>query len=655
MTAAASVVPASAARWRPLQALFAKEWDQHGRVVLLLTGFLTAFWLLAWLAHERAARSVSALEIVPEVATWALPALALLLGHRLVVEEYYGRTQRFLEALPLVRGQEAAVKLGVGLLCLLTWAALTLGATLLLARGHEPLGGRFVLLLGVRLAGFVIFLWALVFLFFCCGRVRLPLLALAAVLLVLISSRAETPLTTLGPFALLDARTYVVERVTMPWRALAWSLGLAALAVTAAFALVRLRDGSIMESLARPLSLREKAAIATLLAGGLTAWAGVERRKPTTLPALTTDKVLRSPGLHVAYFTDELLPAAERLAALVTPALAELRPILAAPAPLRLVHGADLLPERPQFAAFNPDGGLVVRLNFQVFLGGEPTQSQEALAAVLHYYINAAAGEAVSVEPRHWLLDGYALLLAERAQRRGSPAPQIDLILDATMAAGAALARPLPSADDLFAYHRLVEQVGELPASAIAASGWRHLERTAGTERVTALARAAFGRTGTRDVRDRLHQWRWPVDRLFTQATGIDHDQFLVGWRRWLAAEAAQPARARWLAALPQVTVEVALSRDDLDAITVRGRLPRAAPPATDCSLLHALEPWYDTIPNPDNFTEDKITLPAGGSSFAAPVEGDYESGERAFVALECRAPATPWGVRLFAGRVTVP
>jgi hypothetical protein len=636
-------------------ALLAKERDQHRRVALLLTAFLTVFWLLAWLAHERASRSVSALEIVPQVALWGLPALALLLGHRLVVDEYYGRTQRFLEALPIARGQEAAVKLVYGFAWLLGWALLVLAASLALAAGHEPISGRFLLLLVVRLSAYVLVLWALVFLFFCFGRLRLPLLALATLLLMVIGSRAEAPLSSRGPFALLDGQTYIVERTTMPWPALGWSLGIAAAALAAAAALVRLRDGSIMESLARPLSLREKAAIVTLLTGGLIAWTTLERRKPTALPPLTTDKVLVRAGVHIAYFTDELRPAAERLAAALEPALRELRPVLppgSAMVPVRLVHGADVLPERPQFAAFNPDGGLVVRVNFPVFLGGEPTQAQTALAAVLHFVINAAAGDAVSIEPRHWLLDGYSLLLAQHALR--APGDPVDLVLDATLAA----AVPVPG--DLTAYYRLVERVGELPASAIAASGWRFLEQSAGKAQVAALARAAFGRRGTRDVRDLLHHWRFPAARLVEQTSGRRWADFLAGWQRWLASEAARPERARWLAALPRASVEVALSPRALDAVTVRGRLSGA--PA-DCSVFHALESWYDTVPNPELFAEDKLEAklddkrpqPGAAATFTQPLEGDYESGERLFIALECRSAQVPWGLRLHAGRVTVP
>jgi hypothetical protein len=642
---------------RHLLALAAKERDQHRSLVLVLTAFLTVFWLLAWLAHERAARSLSPLEIVPQVATWGLPALALLLGHRLVVEEYYGRTQRFLEALPLRRGQEALVKVSYGLSCLLLWAALVLGASLLLALGHQPLDGRFVALLALRLGAFVVFLWGFVFLFFCFGRLRLPLLALAALILVLVASRSETSLSAVGPLALIDPRTYVVERTQVPWRALGWSLGLAAAALASAFALIRLRDGSIMESLARPLSLREKAAIVTLLVGGFTGWATVERRKPSALPPLTTDQVLVGPGLKLAYFDQTLRPAAERLAALLGPALAELRPLLPMAVDLRVVHGADVLPERPQFAAFNPDGGLVARADFRVFLGGERFAAQEALATLLHYLVNAATDEAVSIEPRHWLLDGFTLRLAQQVMTQatnGDP-PRRNLIEDAALAVAQVRGAPLPTPDDLRLFYRLTEEVGELAASALCASGWQYLAEIAGPTKVTALARAAFARRSRRDLRDAVELWRRPTERLFTDATGLPYADFLTGWQRWLRDRAARPDQARWLSVLPKITVDVGLSRDALDAVTVRGRLAAPAPAGLDCAVVHKLETWYDTAPSPDLFAEDKVPLAAGDTAFSLPLEGDYESGERVFFALECRTPEAPFGVRLHAARVTVP
>jgi ABC-type transport system involved in multi-copper enzyme maturation permease subunit len=641
--------------------LLAKEREQHRRIVFILTAFLAVFWLLAALIHERAARSVSALEIVPEIATWALPALALLLGHRIVIDEYYGRTQRFLEALPIRRGEEVAVKLTYGLACLWGWALLTLAGALALVVGHQPLDGHFILLLAVRLGVFVLVLWAVVFLFCCFGRLRLPLFAVAVLLIVVIGNRSETSLSTAGPLALIDPRTYVVERSVWPLGALAWSLGLAAAALAAVFTLVRLRDGSILESLARPLNLREKAAIATLLMGGFIAWTTLESRKPTHLPALSTDKVLRGPGLEVAYFSDELRPAAARLHALVLPALAELRPVLPDGGDvqgrpghlfgLRLVHAAELLPARPQVAAYDRDEGLVVRANFLAFLGADPVQTQTALAAVLHFVANAICGETVAIESRHWLLDGFTLLLAQRAL-----APPRDLIVDVALATAAALGTPLPAARDLDAYFSLAERAGELPAAAVAASGWRFLEQSAGAAQVFALARLTFAHRSKGDGRDTLFRWRWSVDRLLRTATGKRLPEFLAAWQAWLSHEAARPERARLLAEVPRATIAYGFSPQDLDPIVVRGEVSRVGP-ESDCVVVHAREGAYDSVPDPDLFNEDKVALVArgAGATFVQPLEGDYESGERAFVALECRTPATTWGVRLAAGRVTVP
>jgi hypothetical protein len=208
----------------------------------------------------------------------------------------------------------------------------------------------------------------------------------------------------------------------------------------------------------------------------------------------------------------------------------------------------------------------------------------------------------------------------------------------------------VPGAADLDNYYRLVERVGELPASALAATAWRFLEETAGPQAAEALARTAFGRKGTRDVRDWLYHRRFPAPALVAESSGRDFATFVAAWQRWLADQAA--ARTRWLGSLPTATVAVELSARTLDAVTVRGQLRGAE--ADDCAVLHTLEPFYDTIPNPDLFTEDKLPAAPTGA-FTMPLDADYESGERVFLALECRSPATPWGLRLHAGRVTVP
>lgn len=196
--------------------------------------------------------------------------------------------------------------------------------------------------------------------------------------------------------------------------------------------------------------------------------------------------------------------------------------------------------------------------------------------------------------------------------------------------------------------------MSEFPAAALAASGWYFLEQQAGADRVWALARAGFSRRGTDDLRDFLQERRWPMARLFAESTGIPWPAFVDRWRGWLRDLAAVPATAQRLARLPRALINLDLSAEGADAITVRGRFAAPAPGAT-CTAVHRLESWVDTLPQPEIHDEDPLELGPDQLGFARAIEGDYDRGERVFLAVDCRTPEAPFGIRLFAGRVTVP
>jgi hypothetical protein len=82
-------------------ALFRKELRQHGPALVGVSALLVLVWLMGSATQDKEARVLSALQLVPSFAAVALSAAALYLGHRLVVAEYYGRTQRFVESLPV--------------------------------------------------------------------------------------------------------------------------------------------------------------------------------------------------------------------------------------------------------------------------------------------------------------------------------------------------------------------------------------------------------------------------------------------------------------------------------------------------------------------------------------------------------------------------
>src|SRR6185436_12712021 len=200
--------------------LFAKELRQHGAALAGISALLALAFSLGRSLMAREARVLSELEVVSSFALGPLVAAALYLGHRLVVAEHYGRTQRFVEALPVRRGHLALVKAVFGLVWIELWAAFALllgvaGAT------TEPIGSRFLGILAARLGLYAFALWGVVFLLGFFGRLRLPLGgALVALALVLDRSTAWR-LEAFGPLALIQRTTFAFERQHLRVAALA--------------------------------------------------------------------------------------------------------------------------------------------------------------------------------------------------------------------------------------------------------------------------------------------------------------------------------------------------------------------------------------------------------------------------------------------------
>src|SRR5215475_5776821 len=73
--------------------LLEKELRQHGWVLAGLTVLLALAFFTLKVSVEKVARMLSSLEAMTGFAKGPLAAAAVYLGHRLVVQENYGRTQ----------------------------------------------------------------------------------------------------------------------------------------------------------------------------------------------------------------------------------------------------------------------------------------------------------------------------------------------------------------------------------------------------------------------------------------------------------------------------------------------------------------------------------------------------------------------------------
>lgn len=626
--------------------LFAKELRQHGPALLGISSLLgLAFWMGKALM-SREARVLSTLEVVSGFAMGPLAAAALYLGHRLVVAEHFGRTQRFVEALPVRRGHLALVKAVFGLGWLALWAAIALllgvaGAT------TEPVGGRFFGILAARLGLYVVALWGVVFLLGFFGRLRL-LLGAALVWLVFLLDRATAwQMNRFGPLALIERSTFAFERQHFPGTALAQSalLGLGAIAL--AWVLARVREGSVVEALARPLSARELSAALVVACGGALAFSALERESDPPPFALSGDKVLREGTVEIGYLEDELRPAAVQLAAQLAPTAKAFSAALGVDfPPVRVVHGADVPTDLPDLIRNHPQQGVVIRANLAATAPGADTR---VVSLALHSLAWSHTRGRAGLEPRHWLLDGFALHFADHGRHPVTPPP---LEPDLTLLRALVATELVPFDGALLqTYDRTAERLGDDLANALAASGWRLLEAQIGRARLLGLARAALGRRGTGDLRDYLHDRRHPMPVLFQVATGLSWPDFLRTWAAELGRLRARPAAVAVLGTLPRGRFTVRAE----GGLGIDGRLEAPLASETTCTLRHVRLPPHDLPFIPETLEEVKFLWPASETTLDRPLPQEYGSGERVFAALDCDLPALGCWARLAAKRVTAP
>jgi hypothetical protein len=627
--------------------LLAKELRQHGPALLGISALLTVAFSMGRTLMNREARVLSALEVVSSFALGPLVAAALYLGHRLVVAEHYGRTQRFVEALPVRRGHMALVKAAFGLAWLELWAA----CALLLAAASastEPIGGRFLGILAARLGLYVFALWGVVFLLGFFGRLRLPLGGGLVLLAVLLDRATAWHLHNFGPLALVERTTFPFERQHFPAGALAQSAAVGAAALGIAWALSRVREGGIVEALARPLSRRELSAILVVAFGALTAFAALDREPAPPPYAFSSDRVLREGLVEIGYLDDDLRPAAAALSGRMALTLAAFSRALGVSfPPVRVVHGPEVPVDLPRVVRSHPTEGLVLRVNLA---GTGPGAHTRVVALALHALVWSRSRGRAGLETKHWLLDGFAVHFAEHGLEPAPPPVEPDRTLLRALVATALVPFGEPLLRD---YERTAERLGDDVTGALAASGWRTLESRIGRERALALARAALTRPGTGDVRDYLYERRHPMPRLFEEATGWAWPAFLQAWSEDLARLRTRPAARALLAELPQGQFRVRV--DSPAGVAVEARLTTPLAADTTCTVRHRRLPPHDLPFSPETLEEVKFVWPRGERSLARPVADQYGPGERAFVALDCDLPELGCWARLAAERVTAP
>ncbi len=614
-----------------MRALLLKELREHRWVLLAMLFLLAMVESFMLMGAQTMGSPMVAFQ--KTVALFA-PLLALALSHRLVVREYMGRTQLFLETLPVSRSQVLALKWLLGLLLWLAMAA-CFGATLLVARHKVVLTPHYLALVAIRSSTFILFSYSLAFAVGLTGRYRYVLWATLLACVFTADAAGQLAAANWPPFYLVQ-EAMVYERLKLPLAAVLSTCAIAAGLVAATFALALSAEGSLVVALSRRMSSREKSAVTIGFLALIMGFSVLEARKPK--PAFALAKAVRSAaGPSVAVGVAGPPGAAQKLADLLSSDLARMQAFLALPeAPALTALPDDTLDgDAFQRAALPNADGVVVRAAFTNSEFDREGFRAYALAAWMDWYSRGQAAQ----EDRRWLLDGTAQWLIAR----DLPQRQEQLALRAALAARLLQAQPQSGTAGSAVQQqwlRVREQLGDCLADALA---WRMATSLAGQmgeQRFTALSRAVLAVRPPNDARASLSDPG--IARLLAQAGAPDRAARARQFDRLFGAEQTRLAAPLGRIAIPQIRFTAQpMEGKSFEVHYKVGKDGEELPPFS--VRYFTLGPWDGEIP---------AELPSrADTTHSGVLPASYPRGTRLFTAVERREATLGCSIRLAARR----
>jgi hypothetical protein len=476
-----------------MRPLVLKELREH-RWVLLALWLSTAIGLAGLLHSANDEGS-------PLVAFWRLiyilgPLSVLTLANRLVVREYTGRTQLFLETLPVSRAQVVAVKWLTGAVLLAIPMATGFAVTLHVAFTQVVLTSRFIQLIAVRSGTFLLFAYSLAFFIALTGRYRYVLWSALIFGAYAIDTYAQFPLKQWSPIALVS-NSMVFERLALPIADLMTTWLVTVILIVATFALSLASEGSLVLALSQRMSPRERVVVTVALISLVSLFAEMDARKPK--PAFTLhDAVIGGAGasqVAVARTDEGTNATAKLLADKMSSDLHELQTYLS----LNAGPGVFVLPDASidsdvfLRATLPSSDGVVLRGAIGAEQFDQEAFRSYAVEQALEWYSHDRAQQ----EDRRWLLDGFTQWWIARA----SPARQDQLTERAALAARMLHFESARLDAQLRHWLMVREQLGDCLSDALA---WRAVDllvQEVGPDRFRRLTSALFGRHLPDDAR----------------------------------------------------------------------------------------------------------------------------------------------------------
>lgn len=612
-----------------MRALLRKELREHRWVLLAMLLVLALCQVVTLMSAGTMGSPMAAYQkLVVAIA----PLMALLLTSRLVVREYMGRTQLFLETLPVNRVQVIALKWLLGAALLLLSMAACLGVTLLAARGNVLLTPHYVALVAIRSASFIFLAYALAFAIGLTGRYRYVIWGVLIGSVIIADAAGQVAAARWPPFYLVQ-ESMVYERLQLPLRAVLITCAVAVALVAATFTLALSAQGSLVVALSRRMTPREKSAVTISILVLLTAFSVIELRKPK--PAFQLQNAVRSeagPAVAVGIAKDRA--QALTLANLLSSDQVRLQSFLALPqAPSLAALPDDALDgDAFQRAALPNADGVVVRAAFSNSQFDREGFRAYALASSMQWYSRGRS----AMEERRWLLDGAAQWLVAR----DLPQLQEKLALRAAFAARLLQARQRDAGSPVRQWLTVREELGTCLSDALA---WRMVSSLAqqmGEQRFQALSRTVLAVRPPDDARASLFEPSFA--QLLADAKAPDQAMLAEQFGRLFSAEQARLASTLDQIAMPQVSFTARPMEGSTYEVHYQVGKADGAPLPFSVHYV-TLGPWDAEIP--------AEVLSRVDTTRAGVLPASFPRGTRLFTAIERREALLDCSVRLAALR----
>lgn len=643
--------------------LLLKELRQHTVVLGLVMLCMPPVWLILVLGTFAGHSTVSYMEIHTTFLRFMVIPFGFALGNRLIVTELYGRTQLFLEALPMHRAEPFVVKWIMGFGVLGGVAMCSLFFTMLVASTREPLDLPFVLSLTSRTLVFSAWLWAFLFLMGLLGKMRIPVYVLLMLVVLILAETTELEVSRFGPFALIGSEL-ALSRTGIPWSEAGITLALTLGFVVVSGVLLSISEGSVQEVLSKPMSSRERAMMGISIMFVLTVWTGLQP-DPEPLPyEMTGDFVTRSERvpLVIAYGAAPYREASEALLARLEPSLEALQSGLALTElpEMRVVLRAGLDGRTFDTPTLRGGDGALVRANFLP----EANPDLEGLeAALIGSFLDGHSGGRACFEPQCWVRDGFALWWATCGPHRPQGGAACEASADRALQALLFTREHEATANALLHWETSRETRHPRVAESFAFDVMRTLAHQHGANAPLQLARSRFGQLAPTDSRATWSYLVNPVQASVQEVAGTDLPALVEAWQADAQATRARAdvqALAGPLWPIPVITQLTFESEGDSQRNIVIDLA--VAPPWRDAEgvtvTVHTrlLGP-LDELVRPWETRRDVTVLTRGEATRHIVIRGQAARGNRLLIMVDIENSSAGLSapIRLFSERRLVP